>query len=179
MSYALIGARVLIGLVFAVSAVTKLRGRAAFTAFRASVADMRVVPGPLAGPVAAGVVATEAAIPVLLLAPATADAGLVLAVLLLAAFSAGIARVLATGTAASCRCFGVSAAPFGRHHLYRNGALALTAAAGLAWPASATDPAGSAIVAGVAAVAALTVVMLDDIVELFRSPAVRSPGSGR
>ncbi|WP_433796896.1 MauE/DoxX family redox-associated membrane protein [Actinoplanes sp. CA-252034] len=172
MSHALIGARVLIGLVFAVSAFTKLRSRGAFAAFRASVADMRVVARPLAGPVAAVVAATELAIPVLLLVPRAAAAGLVLAVLLLTAFSAGIARELAAGTTASCRCFGVSAAPFGRHHLYRNGVLALLAGAGVVAavrPGQGADPAVAAITAGAAAVAALLVVMLDDIVDLFRA----------
>ncbi|BEL05301.1 methylamine utilization protein MauE [Actinoplanes sichuanensis] len=174
MSYALVGARVLIGLVFAVSAVTKLR---AFAAFRVSLAAMRVVPRPLVGPVAVGVVAAESAIPVLLLVPGAQAAGFVVAVLLLAAFSAGIARVLATGTTASCRCFGVSAAPFGRHHLYRNAVLTVVAAAGLiaaVRPGQGPAPAGAAVAAGAAAVAALVVVMLDDIVELFRpeQPAV-------
>lgn len=175
MSHVLVGARVLIGLVFVVSAFTKLR---AFGAFRASVAGMRVVPPALTGPVAAVVVAAETAIPVLLLAPGTPAAGFVVAVLLLGAFSAGIARVLATGTTASCRCFGVSAAPFGRHHLYRNGVLAVAAAAGLVAAVlpsgvGAAGSAGDAIAAGVAAVAALVVIMLDEIVGLFRAPLPR------
>jgi hypothetical protein len=173
-SYALVGARVLIGLVFAVSGFAKLRGRGAF---RASVAGLRLLPEPLVGPVAAAVVAAELAIPVLLLTPGAAAFGFAVAVLLLVAFSVGIARVLAAGTAASCRCFGVSAAPFGRHHLYRNGVLALVAAVGLlalAGPSGAgTELAGAAIAAGAASVAALVVVMLDDIVDLFRSPATR------
>jgi hypothetical protein len=177
MGYASVGARVLIGLVFAVSAFTKLRSPGAFVAFRSSVADLRVLPTTLAGPVAAAVVAAESAIPVLLLAPGAAAPGFVVAVLLLVAFSVGIARVLAAGTAASCRCFGVSAAPFGWHHLYRNGVLAMVAAAGLVAtvrpPATGIDPGGAAITAGAAAITALFVVMLDDIVDLFRSPATR------
>jgi hypothetical protein len=174
MGYVLVGARVLIGLVFAVSALTKVHNRRSFAAFRSSIIDMRLLPEPLVTPVAVTVVATELAIPALLLTPATPAAGFVLAVLLLAAFSIGVARVLAAGTTASCRCFGVSAAPFGRHHLYRNGALAVVAAAGLlaavrsASPGA--DPAGTAITAGTAAVTALAVVMLDDIVDLFRAP---------
>ncbi|MFC4070254.1 MauE/DoxX family redox-associated membrane protein [Actinoplanes subglobosus] len=181
MSHVLVGARVLIGLVFVVSAFTKLR---AFAAFRASVTGMRVVPPSLTGPVAVVVVAAETAIPVLLLAPGTPAAGFVVAVLLLLAFSAGIARVLTAGTTASCRCFGVSAAPFGRHHLYRNGVLAVAAVAGLVaavlptgagagGPAPGAGPAGDAIAAGVAAVAALAVIMLDEIVGLFRAPLPR------
>ncbi|GIF38829.1 MauE/DoxX family redox-associated membrane protein [Actinoplanes xinjiangensis] len=173
MSHTLVGARVLIGLVFAVSVFTKLRSRGAFAAFRSSVTDMRLLPESLAGPVAAAVVAAELAIPVLLLVPGATAAGFVVAVLLLAVFSAGIARVLAAGTAASCRCFGVSAAPFGRHHLYRNGVLAVIAAAGLTAairaPGIGTDPGAAAITAGAAAVAALVVIMLDDIVDLFRA----------
>ena len=172
MSYLSVGARVLIGLVFLVSAGTKLRGRGSFVAFRSSLADMRLLPPALVGPVAAAVVAAEAAIPVLLLPPATQAAGFAVALLLLLAFSVGIARVLATGTAASCRCFGVSAAPFGRRHLVRNGALAAVAAAGLVAAVTASAdgarPAGIAVVAGAALVAALVVVMLDDVVELFR-----------
>jgi Methylamine utilisation protein MauE len=174
MAYVLVGARVLIGLVFAVSAFTKVRNRRSFAAFRSSIVDLRLLPKPLVNPVAVAVVGTEMVIPALLLAPATPAAGFVLTMLLLVAFSVAIARVLAAGTTASCRCFGVSAAPFGRHHLYRNGALTVVAAAGLVAAAgpvsSGAVPAGSAVAAGTAAVGALVVVMLDDIVELFRSP---------
>src|SRR5437763_1092154 len=59
MEYVAIGCRLLIRVVFAVSAVTKLAGPSAFDAFVRSVRQLRVVPRKAAKPVAYVVVAAE------------------------------------------------------------------------------------------------------------------------
>ncbi|MEJ3749588.1 MauE/DoxX family redox-associated membrane protein [Actinomycetes bacterium KLBMP 9797] len=172
MPYLLLFARCLIGLTFALSAWSKLRGGREFRAFAASLRDMRVLPARLVGPVAGTVAVAEAAVPVLLLplpAPGLATLGFLLAGALLAAFTVAVVAVLRRGVPASCRCFGgPTAAPFRRHHVVRNLALIAVAAAGV-YAAVADTPAGAAVALAVppAAVAALIVARLDDLVALF------------
>src|SRR5581483_2575902 len=105
MVYAALICRTVVGLVFAVSAFSKLRNGAAYREFASWLAS---VPVPLAGrrvlPVA--LAAAESAIVVLVAAPATAVAGLVLAVLTLAALTAGTAVAVRRGARVTCQCFG-------------------------------------------------------------------------
>jgi uncharacterized membrane protein YphA (DoxX/SURF4 family) len=170
-TYLLVAARCLLGLVFAVSAFGKLRSPAAF---RAEFAGMAVVPGPAVGPVAALVIVLEAAVPVLLIVPATVPAGLLLAAALLVAFSVGIAVTLARGTGAACRCFGAAGSPFGRRHLLRNGLLVALAAGAAAAGADTLPPVPGALLSSFAGlVAALLVVGFDDLAALVVGPVRR------
>jgi Methylamine utilisation protein MauE len=171
--YLLLFAQCLIGLTFALSVAGKLRGVREFRAFQDSLRAMALLPGALVRPVAAVVVAAEAAVPVLLLplpgSPFTA-AGFLLGGALLAAFTVAVALVLRRGTAAECRCFGGTAAtPFRRHHLVRNAALIAVAAAGgyAAWTGAEMTGQAAAVAAPLGAVAALAVAYLDDLVALF------------
>lgn len=178
MSYVVLGCRCALGLVFVASVVAKLRGRKSYAGLVA--ATGRLAPGWLvarvpAGVVAGGVIATEAAVPVLLVLPGTARVGFVLADLLSLAFAAAVMAALRRGDRAPCHCFGVSARPVGGVHVARNVVLAAVAGIGLAsGPVAAgpLEPAGvvAAVVAG-AVVAAVTVAA-DDLAELFR-PALR------
>ncbi|MEV6398955.1 MauE/DoxX family redox-associated membrane protein [Streptomyces sp. NPDC051907] len=178
MIYLLFACRVLLVGVFLVAVAGKLRGRAAFDEFAASIRAMRLLPRRLAAPAAAAVAATEAAVVVLLAWPAAVPAGFALAAALLIVFTAGIALALRRGRREPCRCFGASAAPLGPVHVVRNLFLALAAAAGLVlslaegahWPPNAGAGA-LALTAGVIGV--LLVVRLDDLTALFTtSPAM-------
>ncbi|GAA1556420.1 methylamine utilization protein MauE [Actinomadura kijaniata] len=155
----------LIGLVFAVSAFTKLRDRAGFTR---SVPDLvPALPARLLGPLAHTVIALEAAVPVLLAVPATRILGFGVALVLLAAFTVAIAGALRRGRRAPCRCFGASAAPLGPRHLVRNGVLLAAASAGALAPGGAAPAAGLAVAAAAGLVAGLLIVSFDDLVDLF------------
>jgi len=191
MAYLGLGCRCVIGLVFLVSAVSKLRGRAAFREFSAWLASL---PLPAvrrrAGVLATLLAAAEAAIVVLAAVPWTsgttwaawtAPAALSLAALTLAVFTAGTWVAIARGANQPCHCFGASATPLGRRHVIRDAALCLIAAVGAAGTAAATGAAGAAgpIPAngeGIAvslftgAVIALLVVFLDDLAALYSAP---------
>jgi len=127
-SLAVLGARVLLALVFAFAAVAKLRDRAS------SVRAMRDfgVPGPLARPAAMLLPIAEIAIAIALIAPAAAWWGSLAALGLLGVFSVAIAVNLARGNAPDCHCFGeVSGGPVGGRTLARNAVLASLAGIGL------------------------------------------------
>lgn len=166
--------RCLIGVVFAVSAFTKLRGGDAFRAFVSWVESLPVFPALTAGrgpAVAAAMAATEAAVVVAVAVPASAVAGLLLAAALLAVFAAGSLVVARRGNGVPCRCFGASSVPLGRRHVVRDAVLAVAAAAGAVCAgagAGAVRPAGVALSVGVAATAAILVLFLDDLVDLTK-----------
>jgi hypothetical protein len=168
MAYVAVFTRSLIGLVFLLSAWSKLPLGNRFDEFAASLTDMRLLAGRYVRPVAALVVAGEAAVPVLLLTlpvPGFAVAGA-----LLLGFSAAIAVVLRRGTPAACRCFGrARPAQFRWHHAVRNAVLLGVAGAGAA--AVAVHPSVPWQVAVVAVPAGLVVAALvahlDDLVDLF------------
>ncbi|RJL24851.1 methylamine utilization protein MauE [Bailinhaonella thermotolerans] len=164
--------RCLLGVVFLVSSVSKVRNRASFEAFVASTRRLQPWGAALSRQVAVLVVAAEAAICALLAVggrPAV-TAGLVLAAGLLLAFTGGIALALHRKVDTSCRCFGRSETPLGPQHIVRNLLLTAFAAVGVA-AAGATGPveAGGAVVAVCAGlVVGGLVTVMDDIVQLFR-----------
>ena len=171
----------MIGLVFAVSVMGKLRGRGSYGGFVA--ATGRLGPGWMlarvpAGAVAGGVLAAEAAVPMLLVPPGTAWTGLALAGLLAAVFAVALLAARRRGDGAPCHCFGASSRPAGGVHVVRNAVLAAAAVLGTVAGALADGPPGplgavTATAAGVA-LAAVTVTA-DDVAELFR-PAVPADG---
>ncbi|MFC5753129.1 MauE/DoxX family redox-associated membrane protein [Actinomadura rugatobispora] len=174
MGYVVLGCRCAVGLVFLASVVGKLRGRKPYAAFVAAVGRLGpewVVSRVPAGVVAGGVIAAEAAVPLLLVPPGTAWAGFVSAGLLACAFAAVVLAALRRGDRAPCRCFGGSDRPVGGAHLVRNGVLAAAAGLGLAADAAAAgplEPAGVAVAVVAGAVVALAVVTADDVADLFR-----------
>jgi hypothetical protein len=180
MTYLAFGCQWLLAAVFGWSAVTKLTGRRAFTAFREATA--RLVPAPRRHTAAAAVavVSGEVAAAVALAFPATAPAGLVLALVLLTAFTVAVAAAIRRGSTASCNCFGHSARSVGPHHLVRNGFLLVVAGTGLvAGPGggSGADIAGLALAGGCAAVLAVLVVSADALADLFAAEPVASRGN--
>lgn len=180
--YLVVGCRVLLGAVFLVSAASKLRARGAFNHFTVAVQRFGLVPATHVRVVAAAVAATEAAIPLLLLIPATVPAGFAVALGLLTAFTVAAGLALHRGVRAPCQCFGVSASPIGRRHLVRNGLLAATAAAGLipaaAGSTSGAHPGGVAVAATAGLTLALLVVLADDLVDLFAPSTTPSATRG-
>ncbi|MGW6393549.1 MauE/DoxX family redox-associated membrane protein [Streptomyces sp. NPDC055103] len=165
--YVVMACRVLLALVFLVSAAGKLRGRRAFGGFVAETRAWRLLPSGAVTAVAAGVAVAEAAVPVLLAVPATARAGASAAGLLVAVFTAGVVVTRRRGTAARCACFGRASAPLGRRHVVRN-VLLLGAAAVALVPVREPVAAAPLLVAvGAGALGALLVTTLDEIAGLF------------
>jgi hypothetical protein len=172
--YFALACRLLIGIVFAASALSKLRSKTEYRAFARWLGKLPL-PGPLRGaPAAAAVAATETAIVVLLIPAVTAAAGLVLSAVTLAAFAAGTLVAVGRGTAIPCRCFGASQSPMGNWHVARNLLLALLAVAGAVGAASPAHAAGGIALSLVVAVtAAVPIVLFDDLLSIFRLPASR------
>lgn len=163
-----LGVRCTVALVFLVSTASKLSGRSAFAEFVAATRTVGDLPGRYARPVAAAVVAVEAATAVLTALPATSAAGLCLAASVLVGFALAVGRTVRRGGAASCRCFGPSPGPLGVTQIVRNVVLAGAALGGLSAGAPvAPVPAGVALALGAGALAAIVVVRFDDVVDLF------------
>ncbi len=124
MSAALLIARCALALVFAVAAVAKLADRGGF---RHTLGEFGM-PRALVGPAAIALPLAELAVAVLLVPEPTAVAGAIAALVLLAAFSAAIARVLLRGEQPDCNCMGqVHSTPVGAGTLARNATLAVVA----------------------------------------------------
>ena len=165
MEYVGVGCASFIGWVFLASAISKLRHFGEFTRSLPALAPVR--PGQVR-PLAVAVVATEAAVPVLLLFPATVFYGFALAGALLAVFTAAIGTALKRGRRAPCRCFGASSTPLGPSHLVRNAILLIsTLAGGLALDAQPPQAAGLVVAIAVGLVGAILIVAMDDIAFLF------------
>jgi hypothetical protein len=155
----------LIGWVFLASAISKLRRFGDFTRSLPALAPLR--PGQVR-PLAMTVVATEAAVPVLLLFPSAVFYGIALAGALLAAFTAAIGTALKRGRRVPCRCFGSSSTPIGPSHLVRNAILLIsTLAGGLALDAQPPQAAGLIVAIAAGLVGAILIVAMDDIAFLF------------
>ncbi len=119
-------ARLLLAAVFAVAALAKLRDR---EGTRGSLGDFGL-PARLTGFGALALPVAELAAAALLIPEPTARIGALLALALLLAFTAAVARSLARGEQPDCNCFGgVHSAPVSRLTLVRNVALAAVAAA--------------------------------------------------
>jgi hypothetical protein len=163
--------------------VSKLYGAPAFREYREAVRGYRPLTGSVAtGSVATGSVATgfvaavavavvgaEAAVPVLVVVPGSAGAALVLAMVLLTAFTVAMGRAVRRGVRTACRCFGATARAPGRASLARNGILLAVAAAGLVARSAgvpAVPAAGVALCLSAAVVLATVLIFLDDLVSV-------------
>jgi hypothetical protein len=176
MGYLVVGCRVLLGTVFAVALVGKVWGTGAWQAFTASLSDLARVPRRLRPVVAAAILLCEATVLALLAVPWTVVAGLGLAAVLLAVFTAALGAAVRRGVREPCRCFGAGAAPLSRVHVVRNGLLTTIAATGTAAAFAGpnpAEPAGLLVAALVGATVAAVLLRLDDIVALF-TPSARA-----
>lgn len=169
MPYVVFGCRCVLIVVFAVSAWSKVRDQASFTAFR--VAARALLPGvrpAVADGAALVVVAGEVAVVGALVVPVSVPVGLLLAAGLLAAFTVAIAAAVRRGATTSCRCFGVSATPLGVRHLVRNAVLLVLAVLPLTVGAQPAGAVGGYLLAVAAAlVVAVLVVSFDVVTDLF------------
>lgn len=164
MDYMRVACASLLAVVFAVSAVAKLRDLGGFAR---SLPALFPAGRAFARPLTAVITAAEAAVPFLLVIPHAAAYGFGLAAVLLVAFTVAIGSALRRGRRAPCRCFGASSAPVGTRHLGRNAALLAAAALGIPPPGTLPPAAGLAVAAGAGLVGAVLVVSLDDIIDLF------------
>jgi hypothetical protein len=175
-----LGAAAVPWLVFATSAYAKIRSGSARRAFAASLRPMRLVPERFTRPLAIAVTAAEVAIAAALTCALAADmigapgayalllAGLAAAAGLLLVLCAGVAIAVARGTAATCACFGATARPLGPRHLVRNAILTAITGTGLvATEPGRPDPAVGLVAVLAGAAIALTLIHLDDLIELF------------
>ncbi|MEU5527930.1 MauE/DoxX family redox-associated membrane protein [Micromonospora chersina] len=159
--YVEIACRVLLGTVLLAAAVGKVSGRYAYREFTRSVRDMGYRP---AGPLAAAVVAAEFTAVVLL--AVIPRAGFLLSAALLLAFTVAVATNLRRA-GATCRCFGRTAAPLGRHHVWRNAFLVGCAIAGALAPAGPVRPGEALLAVAGGLLTGVLVVMMDDLRFLF------------
>jgi hypothetical protein len=165
-----VAVRTCLGLVFLAAAGSKVRRRADWRAFRASVGTLLSVPmrGAATG-AAAAVVMLELAIPLLVSAPRSAPAGLGVAICLLAVFTATVIAARVRGIRTPCRCFGPSAAPPGARQAVRNVVLLTLAVSGLAAGAGQHGSGMTATVVGVSLglICAVIFMALDDLLDLL------------
>ncbi|GAA2591172.1 hypothetical protein GCM10010399_22020 [Dactylosporangium fulvum] len=158
--------RALLGIVFAVAVVGKLRR---FTAFTTTLTAFGWVPARFRTSLAFVVVAVECLIVGLVAVPATVPFGFLLAAVTLAAFSLAVLQSLRTGGSVRCECFGADGGEMGAPQLVRNGVLLAVATTGAALTVS--GPAGSTNLPGLATglVAGLVITRWDDLVYLLRT----------
>ncbi|MEU1394064.1 MULTISPECIES: MauE/DoxX family redox-associated membrane protein [unclassified Nonomuraea] len=160
MPYIELGCRAVLCLVFLAALAGKATG---WRAFVSSVPGL--APRLPAVPVAVAVLAGESAAVVLLVLGERA--GFMLAAVLLAAFAAAILLALRRGAAATCRCFGVTAAPLSRVQIVRNLLLIAVAVTGWVMPGGRVELAGVALALVAAAVLAAVLVLFDDLADLL------------
>jgi hypothetical protein len=163
--------RVLVAMTFALSAATKARD---LDAFHRTLRDFRLAGDRAARRLAPTVVALEAAVVVLVVAsPGTAVAGNLLALALLAVFTAVLANARAHGSTVGCNCFGSSPQPLSWYDVARNVVLMIAIGSWLLGGGTASDipaPATAASVVLACAAAVLLLVNLRNVGETLRRP---------
>ncbi|MET0424954.1 MAG: MauE/DoxX family redox-associated membrane protein, partial [Actinoplanes sp.] len=175
MQYVLLACRVVIGAVFLVSALSKVRRPQAFTEFAGSVGALVPAARGAAPALAAAGIAAEFAVAAATLWGPSQRWGLAGAALLLLLFSTLLALAIRRGVTTPCRCLGASPQPPGAPQLIRNAVLLAGCATGLLGSsAAAVHPAGAAVALGAAAVLVLLAVGADDLATLFESPTLGS-----
>lgn len=159
------------------SLVAKLRSATAFRRFGTGVEELGVVPRRLAPAAAVAAVAGEVVTLALVVVPATAALGLLVAGTIFAVFALVLVRTVASGAATSCHCFGATKDSVSARHVARTSLLAVLAyAAGglsLATRSSylAADFPTVIIAVAVAGAAVAAIVHLDELMWLFGGSA--------
>jgi hypothetical protein len=165
--YADVAGRVLLGIVFAIACIGKVRSAAAFNAFAESLRDLGWLTGSARRAVAVAIPASEGAVVILLAWPATASWGFAAGLSLLGALTIGAGIAIGRGQRVECRCFGSTAKPMGATELIRNGILIAVALAGLTAGLSAqhgpVSAVGMTLTVGIAWLGGLLIVGWDEI----------------
>ncbi|MEV4415754.1 MauE/DoxX family redox-associated membrane protein [Catellatospora sp. NPDC049609] len=165
MSHAVLVARAVLGVVFAVALVGKVATGRRRREFVDSIGAYRVGAG-WRGPVAYAVVAVESALVVLLAAPGGAVPGLAAALGVLAVFTVATVR---SGDAGACHCFGAAGRGTTGSFVARNVLLLGVAAIGLvcaAGAAGAPGRGGAVLAVGIGALVGVLVTRWDDLAAL-------------
>jgi hypothetical protein len=172
-------AQALLATVFLASVTSKVRD---LEGFRRTVAAFDVLPAALPAIAARLLAAGEAVVVALLVAglwpaavwPAArqlAVSGLMLALVLLVAYTAALVVVRVRRARVSCNCFGASTA-VSWYDVIRNGLLVLTAGLGLGADPAALSAADRALVVLTAAPVALLLINFADVVSVARRSSV-------
>lgn len=169
--------RTLLVVVFGVAVVSKVRSRAAYAEFAASLGDIKWLTGRRRSAVGMAVPALEAAVAVLLVVPVLSVVawGFGVGAGLLAVFVAVTTREVSKGRAIRCRCFGAGGGEIGPAQIARNVVLLVLAIGGLALALAPGSHGGvgapELIVAiGLALIAGLAIVRWDDLASLVSAP---------
>ncbi|MFE9580997.1 MauE/DoxX family redox-associated membrane protein [Nocardia sp. NPDC006044] len=172
MIYLVLSCRYLLGGVFLVSLVGKLRSRAAYSEFVAATGALLGVVDRTARWAARATVAAEVVIVCALIAEPVARAGLGLAALLLGCFTVALTRALRRGSTTPCRCFGASTTPIRVEHAMRSAVLGSIALGGLLIDLTLAthryELAGIAVSVPAVAAGILLTTRLDDVADLLR-----------
>ncbi|MEM8531857.1 MAG: MauE/DoxX family redox-associated membrane protein [Chloroflexota bacterium] len=165
--YMLVFCQVVVGCVFALSVLGKVRD---MSAFEESIQGFQLLPEPAIKPSAITFVVSEMIVVVLLLVGGVAlPVGFVLAVVLLALFSGALFSVLQRKLDVSCGCFGASEQRVSYYDIVRNGGFMVCAIGGV-WLATTTVLPGweGFLLAGSAIAFVLVWTHLRDIVGVLR-----------
>jgi hypothetical protein len=178
--YLLLFCRVLVGAVFLLAVIGKVRD---LTAFRDAVATLVGVPTRAARALSIGVVAAEATVTMLMFGGTPQfTVGFGAALVMLSAFSLVLGTAVVRGRRVACNCFGGRAKPVTGADLARNVVLIACAGAGLALVGGGASAGPFALADGalttlMALVCVLLVVTVADLVMLARPTprALESP----
>jgi uncharacterized iron-regulated membrane protein len=181
MPYLLVGLAVALGLVFGVSAWSKVRSVAAQRRFAASLRPL--LPDGTSAAVAVAVTVAELAVALglsgtvvatLIDLPGARTFGLgsmVVAGSLCSALALGVAVGIRRRISVRCACFGAVERPLSGRHVVRNAILLLTAVGGLVTvvvgPTAPVATGGAMLSLFSGALAALVLIRLDDVIDLF------------
>lgn len=125
--YLLMFLRVLVGFIFVVAVIEKMRS---MTAFAAAITQFIQVERKTARFIAVAVLLFEMLVILLLTLPSSVTAGFILAVLLLILFSLVLFESIRARKQIDCNCFGKNGERVSRYDLWRNGIIGLCAGVG-------------------------------------------------
>jgi hypothetical protein len=165
MIYAMLAARAVLGVVFAVAVVSKLATGRRRREFVDGIGGYRI-PAGRRSQVAYAVVVVELGLVALLAVPAGAVLGLGAALAVLAVFTVATVR---SGNARSCHCFGSAGHGTTGSFVARNALLMAVAVIGLAGSITAAgtpSSAGTVLAVGIGALAGVVVTRWDDLAAL-------------
>ncbi|WP_420915207.1 MauE/DoxX family redox-associated membrane protein [Micromonospora aurantiaca] len=165
--------RSMLGLVFLVSASSKVRSRPAYLAFTAGLVQTTLVTPRYASAVGAIAVVAEVLVFSLLVWPPAVLFGYILASGTMAVLLGGILVVIRRKVVAPCLCFGTARVPLGRRQLVRNAGLFTVANLGLVATllrVGSSDPMVLACAGIAGAVCGSIIIRLDDLVFLLAEP---------
>jgi hypothetical protein len=172
--------RVLLGIVFVVSVVSKVHSRRAWRSYCSWLAGLPLRPLARRG-VPADLVVAESAVVVLVAMPFAAAAGLVAGSALCLALTIGLFTAVRRGSRQPCHCFGSSSEPLGGQHVARNALLFASAVTGSACAVAASTrslgwaEAALCVLGGMTG--AILIIFLGDIAGLIMPAAPPVSGS--